>query len=445
MREDVCILLNEREPMKRQLATELQEQCALRRLSAERLAPADNLAKIILQRQPRVLVLDYVLAEVTTALDLLNELRDSARSELPEVILWTDEPSVSVAVEAMKLGAHDYVELRATSSLEKVLRAIESAMQLHGGEQQGRGKITRRAYEAPVSESRSFTRCLELASGAARTAKDIIVLSGPSGVGRNTVAQYIHNARHRPGSYIDIDLDTWPNDLRTLTGDDRDPTHSALLSYGATVMLDHVEYDPGEVLEAIHSAKGKIWRELREERPLLVVGTNDTEVARAWHRITDAQIIDIPSLAEREEDFWPLIQYFVTIARPLLGIARLKLSSSLLKELSKLDWPGNVRELRGVIVEALSSTTMEKGTDSQGSATPKNEQKFLETVTYVKSRYEEFLSERPIAPDPLRARIAIDKSLGNYRIAAARIGTGVPQLRAALMETSSAHSREIKQ
>ena len=425
MREDVCILLNEREPVKRQLATELQEQCALRRLAAERLTPSDNLAKLILQRQPRVLVLDYVLAEVTTALDLLTELRDSARSELPEVILWTDEPSVSVAVEAMKLGAHDYIELRATSSLEKVLRAIESAMQSQSGEQLGRNKITRRAFETPVSESRSFTRCLELASGAARSAKDIIVLLGPAGVGRNTVGQYIHNARHRPGSYIDLDLDTWPRDVRVLTGDDRDPTHSALLAYGATVMLDHVEYDTGEVLEAINNSKRHVWRELREERPLLVVGTGDSETARAWQRLTEAQLIEIPSLAEREEDFWPLIQFFVTAARPLLGIARLKLSSHVLKELSKMGWPGNVRQLRGVIVEALAATSMEKGTDSQGSSSPKNEEKFLETVNYLKSRYEDFLTEKPHTPDALAARIALDKSLGNFRIAAARLGTGV--------------------
>ena len=128
MREDVCITLNEREPLKAQLAEELEFQLEKRRLSCKRLNHTDCSPDVILERGPRVVVCDYLLGEVSTALDLLTMLQKPAPPPETRVIVWTDEPSVNVAVGAMKLGAYDYLELSVNSSLDKVLQAIESCL-----------------------------------------------------------------------------------------------------------------------------------------------------------------------------------------------------------------------------------------------------------------------------------------------------------------------------
>ncbi|HQH28147.1 MAG TPA: hypothetical protein PLP17_12175, partial [Oligoflexia bacterium] len=128
IREDVLIVLNEREPLKHQMAAELELLLRAKHLAAQRLDLRPGVLETITKRTPCVLVLDYLLGDFGTALDILPALRAANSETQTRVILWTDEPSVYAAVEALKLGAVDYIKIDSSRSIQLVLQAIEKCL-----------------------------------------------------------------------------------------------------------------------------------------------------------------------------------------------------------------------------------------------------------------------------------------------------------------------------
>ncbi len=447
MRDDVCIVLNEREPLKRQMAVELEEQLVGRQFAAKRIDTGEHLARVVLERNPRVLVLDYLLGDVTTALDVLSELKSQSSAEHGTgVVLWTDEPSIQVAISAMKLGAVDYIEMGLPSSLEKVLQAIDSVLR-QGKKQQTRhlNASTQVLPDKLIAQSKNYQQCMTSAQGAANRSAPAICLLGQHGSGRNTLAKFIHQTRIMPGVLIEIDLDTWPYSIDEICGSAADPRITPLLSNGATVMIDHVECDPGELLNKLHERKAHVWSpRFRESSPMLIIGTSNQEVAHAWHRLLDAEIITLPSLQERNDDLWPLVQRFLHEAQSIGTMNKLKFSAQSIQELAKLAWPGNLRELRSVIIEAVTTPLVQiqeelkqqeetkSGSAREQREGTQDEQISIRAVIAAKLRWARYNLQEYHQPTTLTARQAVDQALGNLRIAAALLGTSVPQLKDAL-------------
>lgn len=448
MQEDVCIILNEREPLKRQMAKELLEQLEQRSYLTERIEPNEHIPKIVLERTPRVLVLDYLLGDVTTALDVLTLLKQHTHNM--QVIIWTDEPSVSVAVKAMKLGAKDYVELSPNSPLEKIIASVENCLR------QTTKRVSRPAPKASitspeglVAQSKVFQHCLSLAQGITKRFTPVVVLLGEPGVGRSTLARCIHHDRRNAGSLIELDLDTWPQPIATICGSADIAIDSCLLSYGSTVMIDHIDFDTGELLEKLCQMKNLVWPTSTDlTNPMLIVGTHSSQIANAWLKLLEAEVLEIPPLSKRQDDIWPLVQRFTQQAQNLLSTNKLKLSPQLIQELTKLPWPGNVKQLRAAIIEVMTTPLSQLEEEVQQTQAPdgkkskaepdtveKEDSLLLRAIQAAKSRWERFHLVGPYEPSPYSARKALETVCGNYRIAAAMLGTGVPQLRAAVAET----------
>ena len=124
MVEDVIIVLDEQQSAKAKAALDLEKNLNWRQFQASRVTPDKHLAKVLAERQPRLVVTDYLLGEFGTAIELL-ENNDLANQS---ILVWTDEPGVSTAVDAMKLGAVDYIDINGSRSLEKVIKSIESIL-----------------------------------------------------------------------------------------------------------------------------------------------------------------------------------------------------------------------------------------------------------------------------------------------------------------------------
>ena len=115
------------------------------------------------ERRPKVLVVDFLLGDEGTALDLLIHLRERDTERKIQCILWTDERSVSVAVTAMKLGARDYIELGGLKDVEKLLRSIEEAIASAPSDEplfSRRSRTVARASEEPIAQAAASRQSL---------------------------------------------------------------------------------------------------------------------------------------------------------------------------------------------------------------------------------------------------------------------------------------------
>jgi two-component system NtrC family response regulator len=437
MREDVVIVLNEREPLKKQMANELSEQLGLRGIAQHRLRPEGDLAELISMRRPKVLVLDYILGDVGTALDLLARFRDD-NSEQIKIIVWTDEPSVGAAVTALKLGAYDYVEMLPKLSLERVLLTIESAIESIPDQSVSNSIHTKVSPLPPIGDSLQFKKCLSLAERHSQSPGGIAVLLGPKGCGRNRIAEYMHTRRSEAGSYFSIDFDLFTGSLEQLFGNSENRI-VPWLSNGATVFIDHVEFDTGELLETVEKEREIFKTDVAA--PLLIVGTADTATAAAWNRLLDCPICAIPALNERVEDILPLLSYFNGRAVSGGRGSRVEFSAALVHKLAELTWPGNIRQLRAAAFESSLPVTRDRA-QTEIAGLDRLSALIYESIFDAKERWEAFEQDRPISLNRFLVRKTIEQTDGNFRVAAARLGTGVPQLRQILGQPVEKEARK---
>ena len=446
IRDDVLILLNEREPLKLQMAAQLQQLLQEKQLVAERLEPGPHLVPAIIERSPSVLVLDYLLADYGTALEILQALCDSLDIIIP-TILWTDEPSIYAAVNALKLGAVDYIKIDSPRSLQQVIQCIEACLASRPApEVSSMGEL----FPAPlVYEARSARLSLALAHSAARQNKRIVVLLGPSGVGRNSLGRYMHRQRQRPGVLTEIDFSIWPYDVSRIFGSDNQRVNIPLLAHSASVIIVHMESDTGELLEAAGPFASHVASSLITDA-MLILGTTCKETARTWHRVLGADIIEIPSLGERCEDIIPLLCQLKSEACRLNPEKIPDFDAVVIKALSEMNWPGNIRQFRASLLDALSmprqllqcmvqedarNLPQEYAVLKENFSLDHNQGILLASVALAKERWHRFSFLESCVPQPLLARRVLEESGGSLRIASGRLGTSVSQLRKALSFT----------
>ena len=451
-REDVCIVLNEREALKEKLAEALLEQLKVRSISAERLEVSADLSSILLERKPRILVLDYILGDVGTGLDVLSDLSHFIENQETRPLIWTDEPSVNVAVSAMKLGAKDYLDISSPNTLGKMVHKIEEELSsIRSLEQDSRKP--KQEYSQLVSYSKSYEACLELARSAALSQRPIVVIYGPKGSGRSSLARFIHEKRGSLGAFRELNLDTWSGDVHSLYGSNRGLERVPLLAFGASVFIDHAEFETEELLSCIEKQSKKIWSNTKEESaPMLIVGTSSIEIAKLWAEAFSLTPIEIPPLSDRKTDFLPLVKYFLKSTK-LLKKHSDSFSPELINVLTQLSWPGNVSEFRAAVYECCAILENEKLAKNQETEieidVDQDLLKFLDsgqllllsTVLEAKKRWLKYHESQPYVPEVLAAKQSLDLAAGNVRIAAVQLGTGVRQLKEAL---GLVHSEEAR-
>jgi transcriptional regulator with PAS, ATPase and Fis domain len=219
-----------------------------------------------------------------------------------------------------------------------------------------------------VGRSPALLRALALVERYARTRLSILLV-GPTGTGKELLAQYLHHLSGRDGPMVDVNCCVLPRDMADslLFGHTRGAFTGAITStvghieraHGGTLFLDEIGSLP-------HDAQGKLLRVL-ETSEVLPLGagakrTVDLRVVAAaqdviredvrsgtfrldlFQRVAGV-VIELPALAERPEDVVPIGEHFAKMQGQ-----RLEPASRL--ELLKYDWPGNVRELRSTIERA---------------------------------------------------------------------------------------------
>lgn len=426
---DVCIILNEREPEKQNFARELEQRLSARKWSCFRLKPSRNMLEIILERKPRLLIIDYVLGDVGSAMDILAEIQNEPVS----AILYTDEPSLNVAVTAIKYGAIDYIEMSSQQSLERVLLAAQAELdRLALVNSQTSAANAHNSQQHLICQSDSFKACVNEIKSLAIRPIDVFVIVGEAGAGRNTLARHYAAMRKNKTFVTEIDLEIWTDVLSSLFGNPRDPRIEPLLSYGNVVFIDHVEFDPiGELLNSVLENRQALSTNRHVgEYTTLVVGTKCRKTAMGWKKLLDIPTVEVPPLRERSADFFPLVQQFIEEA-VVNSHHKVELTQTFLKELIANEWPGNIKELRAVITESVYQAVA-SGDNPTSHTRRKQSQGPIELpltlAVDIKDAWEKCFFAQNALPDPLLARKTLDESLGNLRVCAAKLGTNVPLL-----------------
>jgi len=305
---------------------------------------------------------------------ILSQARRIAHS-LPVIILGTDG-SAKAAVEALHLGATDYLAQPVTA--KDLQTAINKTHVFEAPEPQARTKRLS-AFDQIVSRSPQMKLLKHLAAEVAQTDATVLI-TGESGTGKELFAQGIHASSPRSkGPFVALNCASIPEHLleSELFGYQRgaftDAKQAKLgrfqLAEGGTLFLD-------EIGEMSSSAQAKLLRVLEHHQvdPLgdtrsirvdirVIAATNEDLPAQIkagrfrldlYYRLNVYQL-RIPPLRERPEDIEPILTSFLEVARRDHGCRIKGITPAALTILQTHDWPGNVRELHNV-VEGLTIT-----------------------------------------------------------------------------------------
>ena len=324
-----------------------------------------------------VILLDLVMPG-RSGLDLLRELAE--RGDGPPVMVVSATRAIPPAIEAMKLGAVDFVtkpfevdalRIKVRQILER--RALEQEVVRLRDEVAGRSRLGRLVGRSEAM--RAVYRTVERVAASRAN----VLITGESGTGKELVARALHElGPRREAPFVVVNCAAIPETLieSELFGHERGAFTDARerrigrfeAAHGGTLFLDEI----GELPLAVQA---KLLRAL-QDRSIDRVGSTqpipvDVRVVCATNRDLEKEVaegrfradlyyrihvvpIALPSLRERREDIRLLAESFLARAREEAGRGPARIAPQALAGLERHAWPGNVRELENAIERAVA-------------------------------------------------------------------------------------------
>lgn len=295
------------------------------------------------------------------------------------IIIMTAYASVETAVEALKLGAFDYVTKPFDpDDLSRLIRNALKQKELTDENVQLKEKITELAgVTEMVGQSEGMQRVLELVDTVAETDSTVLI-RGESGTGKELIARAIHSRSKRryfpivavncgaiPETLLESEL--FGHEKGAFTGAQYRRKGKIELANGGTLFLDEIgdisakmQVDLLRVIESKRFSRIGGGEEIQVDFRLICATNKNLEklveegVFREdlYYRINVFTIF-IPPLRERKSDILPLAEYFIQKYARTMGKPVKKISSAAQEILLAYPWPGNVRELENAIERAM--------------------------------------------------------------------------------------------
>ncbi|MCB9366709.1 MAG: sigma-54-dependent Fis family transcriptional regulator [Calditrichaeota bacterium] len=363
------ILLVDDEPA---LLSYLEEVIAEEGYTAHKVTSAHE-ALAALEEEVYLLVITDLRMPELDGLELLRRIKE--RDQQLGVIVMTAFASLESAVDALRLGAMDYITKPLhVQEVQVVLRKAIESIDLKRENRRLRAKLSVESGEPKMIGNSSETQTmLELVRRVAPSDSTILI-TGESGTGKELIAQVLHfNSDRARGDFVTVNCAALPDTLLeselfghrrgSFTGAVRDKEGLFKVANGGTLFLDEI----GDMSPALQV---KLLRAL-QEREILPIGATkpikiDVRVIAATNADLDAKQqsgefrpdlyyrlsvipVHIKPLRDRREDIADLSEYFLERACKKLSVARRRFSPDAQMKLLKYSWPGNVRELENTI------------------------------------------------------------------------------------------------
>jgi DNA-binding NtrC family response regulator len=332
----------------------------------------------ILEKAPINLVItDYKMPRIS-GLDLVRHIRENFYKT--EVIMITGYASVKGAVEAVKMGAEEYLPKPFTDG--ELFSAVERALN-----KQALRKVVmaEKPREAPaphgiIGKSKSVRKMLAEIEKASKSSATVLVL-GESGTGKELVARAIHYSSSRASApFVPVNCGAIPEKLLeselfgyvkgAFTGAHESRAGFFQTADGGTILLD-------EISEMNSSMQVKLLRVLQDKQVCMIgarktqkidvriIASSNKDLRGLVHqrifredlffRLNVITIV-VPPLRERREDIAVLIAHFAGKFAEELGKSAPVFSDEVVKNLMGYSWPGNIRELENLVQRLIVMT-----------------------------------------------------------------------------------------
>lgn len=338
-------------------------------------AASDGEAALKLLEESNV---DVLLTDINMpnmdGMQLLRRVHE--RPNPPETIMLTGHATVETAIEAMKLGAYDYLSKPyRINELDLLVKQAAEKKRLRVDNQRLRAQLERQTAQPDIiAESPQMREALRLAQRVAPSDASVLI-TGASGTGKELIAQAIHKMSNRSGnSFVDLNCAAFQESLleSELFGYEAGAFSGAKgrklglfeIADGGTLFLDEITEMPmslqAKLLRAIETRSFFRVGAVRkvEVNVRIVAATNcNPEQAVAdgkfrsdlLYRINGFEIKLAP-LRERSEDIEPLTNYLL---QKLGGAHAPEMTPEALEAIKNYHWPGNVRQLRNCLERAI--------------------------------------------------------------------------------------------
>lgn len=328
--------------------------------------------ELFLDKEPDLVIIDYRMPKID-GMEVLKRIR-TINDKIP-VIMITAHGNTDAAVEAMKLGALDYISK--PFDINELVLKTKKALYVNQLTQEIdylRNTINENTYnDRIIGKSRKMTEIFELIEKVADTNANVLI-TGESGTGKELIANAIHNQSSRSNNpYIRVNCGAIPENLLeselfgyekgAFTGANSRKPGRFDRAQGGTLFLD-------EIGELNLSLQVKLLRVLQEKEFERVGGTEsikaDVRIITATNRNLEKMVeegsfredllyrlkvipIQLPPLRQRKEDIPLLVDSFVSKYAKELNKGSLVVENDALEILINYDYPGNIRELENII------------------------------------------------------------------------------------------------
>jgi DNA-binding NtrC family response regulator len=346
-------------------------------------ANARDASRLLAERSFDLLIIDFLMPDCT-GMDVIRELAANVpEAERPAVVMMTAHGSIESAVEAMKLGARDYLQkpFEVDELLVLARRALEDQRARTGLNYLLSERDAEFDHYGIIGKSRAIRDVMNRAELVAES-KSTVLITGETGTGKELVARAIHaRSAQRSMPMIKVNCAAIPETLLeselfghvrgAFTGATFTKKGRFALADGGTIFLDEI----GTISLAVQAKLLRVLQE-REFEPLGAERTQrvDVRVIAATNRdlrqmVAEGKFLEdlyyrlnvipiaMPPLRDRREDVPLLVDHFVRRYAERSGKTIDGVDDKTMTELTRYDWPGNVRELENTMERAVVLAT----------------------------------------------------------------------------------------
>jgi DNA-binding NtrC family response regulator len=321
---------------------------------------------------------DVVLLDVQLPDGLGTNLLEETASDLsrPPIILITANGDIDMAVEAMKNGAHDFIQKpvkfpRLEASIERAGKSVRMRREL------GHLRKDQAQHDFVLGESERMATLLNQSERAAQASSSVLI-TGETGTGKEVLARAIQRMGPRADkAFIAINCaavqstmiesELFGHEAGAFTGADKRKPGLMEVANDGILFLDEISSMPKDM-------QAKLLRALEERSFRRMGGTTlinvDVQILAASNRnltsmMEDGEFrddlyyrlkvvdLEMPALRDHKEDIPELVGFFVNEFNPRMGLNITDITPKALEALTAYDWPGNIRELRNTIERAM--------------------------------------------------------------------------------------------